>query len=65
MVCEKLKTCPFFKKYKEDLAPTDYELMIENYCKGPLTHQCARLNYEKEHGQKPPDDLSPIGEYIK
>ena len=65
MTCEKLNTCPFFKKYREDLAPTDYQLLMENYCKGALMSRCARLQYEQKNAQKPPDNLSPIGEYLR
>ena len=65
MLCERLNKCSFFKKYKEDLAPTDYQLLMENYCKGALMSRCSRLEYEQKNGHKPPDNLSPIGEYLR
>ena len=64
MSCEQLETCPFFDKYKEDLAPPDYQLIIESYCKGALMDKCARLVYEKTKGEKPPNDMMPSGAFI-
>jgi hypothetical protein len=65
MICERFSNCPFFKKHREDLAPTDYQLLMENYCRGALMSRCARLKYEQKNGHKPSDNLSPIGEYLR
>jgi hypothetical protein len=64
MICEKFETCSFFQKYENELGSTQYQLLVENYCHGALMRRCARLIYEKEKGEKPPVNFSPIGEYM-
>jgi hypothetical protein len=65
MICEKFEKCAFFKKHKKVLgSPQQYQLLVENYCHGALMRRCARLIYEKEKGEKPPVNFSPIGEYM-
>ena len=64
MSCERLEICPFFDKYKDNLAPPDYQLIIESYCEGALMNQCARLVYEKTKGAKPPVNMLPSGAFI-
>ena len=64
MVCEKFDKCPFFQKYKNVLVSADYKLLMENYCHGALMSRCARITYQKNTGEKPPDNLSPIGELL-
>lgn len=61
MPCKKLEACPFFQMHKDELGATDYQLIIEHYCKGPLMGRCARLIYESTRGEKAPDNLSPTG----
>jgi len=65
MTCEKFEKCAFFKNHKNALgSPRQYQLLVEHYCHGPLMCRCARLTYEKEKAEKPPVNLSPIGEYM-
>lgn len=61
MTCENLEKCPFFQKHRDELAPTGYQLLVENYCKGALMERCARLEYESTKGEKAPANLSPTG----
>jgi hypothetical protein len=61
MPCEKLEKCPFFEKHKDELTPTDYQLMVDYYCKGTLMKHCARLVYESTMDEKAPANLSPTG----
>ena len=64
VICENFIGCPFFQKHKDYLDPSDYELLVENYCKGPLMSRCERLRYEKLHGHKASANMLPSGEHL-
>ena len=59
--CNYLETCGFFRKYHEskNLACKGF---ISLYCKGLKMDQCKRLEYRKEHGVPPEDDMMPSGQ---
>ncbi len=62
--CINLPNCGFFKKYcqTKDLACKGF---ISMYCKGSKMEDCKRLQYKKEHGTPPPDDMMPSGQMIR
>jgi len=58
--CELLANCGYFKKYqntKEVLC----QGFIRQYCRGPLQVECKRMEYRKERGTPPPDEMMPSG----
>ena len=58
--CELLANCGYFRKYqntKEVLC----QGFIRQYCKGPLQVECKRMEYRKQHGTPPPDEMMPSG----
>jgi hypothetical protein len=61
--CELLTKCGFFKKYQtaKDLACKGF---IQRYCKGPNMNECKRMQYRKENGTPPSDDMMPNGQMI-
>jgi hypothetical protein len=61
MICPRLDTCEFFRKYKEVIGDHRYELLASSYCKGSLQPLCKRLKYLAEQGEDPPVDLRPDG----
>lgn len=60
MECEILSICGFFKKYGISDKKTCQSL-IDRYCKGPNMKLCKRLEYRKNYGSPPPDDMLPSG----
>ena len=58
--CELLSKCGFFKKYQstKELACKGF---IKQYCKGDKMNECKRMQYRKEHGSPPSDDMMPNG----
>ncbi len=64
MECVNLSNCGFFKKYcqTKDLACKGF---ISMYCKGSKMEDCKRLQYKKENGTPPPDDMMPSGQMIR
>jgi hypothetical protein len=61
MECERLNRCPFFAKFKNELGPQQFQLLIKSYCKGILMETCKRLAYEKHNGEPAPANLCPSG----
>ena len=61
--CCKLADCGFFRKYQQtrNLACKGF---IGQYCKGPKQEQCKRMEYRKQTGHPPPDDMMPSGYMI-
>ena len=61
--CESLAKCGFFKKYNESkqLACKGF---IASYCKGAKQQECKRMQFRKQHGQAPSDDMMPNGMMI-
>jgi hypothetical protein len=61
--CELLNKCGFFRKYQstKDLACKGF---IIKYCKGPQQNECKRMEYRKQHGVPPTDDMMPTGQII-
>ena len=61
--CVNLANCGFFKKYctTKDLACRGF---IARYCKGEKMEECKRLQYKKQHGVPPSDDMMPTGQVI-
>ena len=58
--CELLANCGYFRKYqntKEVLC----QGFIRQYCKGPMQVECKRMEYRKQHGAPPPDEMMPSG----
>jgi hypothetical protein len=62
--CENLPNCGFFIKYckTKDLACKGF---ISMYCKGDKMEECKRLQYKREHGTPPSDDMMPSGQMLK
>ncbi|MDD5457048.1 MAG: hypothetical protein PHV30_08450 [Candidatus Margulisbacteria bacterium] len=62
--CELIEKCGFFKKYQatKDLACKGF---ILQYCTGPKKQDCKRMQYRKEHGAPPPDEMMPSGQMLK
>jgi len=60
MKCQLLEKCGFFKKYQNtaDLACKGF---IRTYCKGSMMNECKRMEYRKQHGVPPADDMMPSG----
>ena len=61
MLCPRIETCGFFKKYKCVIGEQRYEQLMATYCQGPLQPLCKRLQYLAEHGEDPSPDLRPDG----
>jgi hypothetical protein len=63
MKCELLEKCGFFKKYQGtiDLACRGF---IRMYCKGDKMNECKRMEYRKQHGAPPIDDMMPTGQIM-
>ncbi|WP_075591408.1 hypothetical protein [Labilibacter marinus] len=61
--CVNLAGCGFFKKYGEtkDLACRGF---IASYCRGEKMKDCKRLQYKKDKGIPPSDDMMPSGQII-
>lgn len=57
--CEHLKRCPIWKKFKNNLS----YIWINNYCKGPKQHQCAR-KAKLAKGQPVPVTLLPNNSHL-
>ena len=64
MECEFLVMCGFFKKYcaSNNMA---CQGLINRYCKGEEMKNCKRLEYRKNYGSPPPDNMMPSGLMIK
>lgn len=58
--CELLSKCGFFKKYEssKELACKGF---INQYCNGSKQNECKRLEYRKQNGVPPSDDMMPSG----
>lgn len=61
--CILLEKCGFFKKYQttKDLACKGF---IELYCRGPKQSECKRMEFRKQNGVPPVDDMMPTGQII-
>jgi hypothetical protein len=61
--CELLEKCGFFKKYQstKELACKGF---IAQYCKGGKMADCKRLEYRRQNGVPPHDDMLPTGQII-
>ncbi len=59
--CKYLLTCGFFRKFHEtkNLACKGF---ISMYCKGTKMEQCKRLEFRKENGFPPEDNMMPSGQ---
>lgn len=62
--CPYLPGCGFFRKYQssKDMACKGF---IAMYCKGAKMNECKRLEYRKEQGKPPVDDMMPSGQILK
>lgn len=60
MDCEYLQSCGFFKKYCISHNQACQGL-IHKYCRGEELKNCKRLEYRKNYGAPPPDDMMPSG----
>ena len=65
MECERLNRCPFFAKFKNELAPQEFQLLVRSYCKGALMEICKRLDHENRTGEPAPANLCPCGYYYR
>jgi hypothetical protein len=60
MECEYLQSCGFFKKYC--ISHNDVcQGLIYKYCKGDQLKNCKRLEYRKNYGTPPSDNMMPSG----
>lgn len=63
-VCERLKECGFFKKYKNSYESTCAAL-IEEYCNNiEKSNSCERKRIFNETGASPDDDMMPNGKMV-
>ena len=62
--CELLEKCGFFIKFcdSKSLACRGF---ISQYCKGEKMAECKRMEYRKQNGKPPADDMMPNGMMIK
>jgi hypothetical protein len=60
MECDILPVCGFFKKYGIS-NKISCQALINRYCKGPDMKICKRLEYRKNYGSPPPDEMLPSG----
>ena len=60
MECDILPICGFFKKYGISNKISSQDL-INRYCKGREMKVCKRLEYRKNYGIPPPDEMLPSG----
>jgi hypothetical protein len=64
MECEYLQNCGFFKKFCVNHNITCQGL-IDKYCKGAELKNCKRLEFRKNYGSPPPDNMLPSGLELK
>jgi hypothetical protein len=64
MECELLAVCGFFKKYCATNTMA-CQALINRYCKGADMKNCKRLEYRKNYGSPPPDNMMPSGLMIR
>lgn len=62
MGCDRLNSCSFFTKFKNDTNQL-YQLMIQSYCNGCLSVMCKRKEYETKESEAAPGALCPSGYY--
>ena len=63
MRCELLDKCGFFTKYQNtiDMACRGF---IRMYCKGDKMNECKRMEYRRQHGVPPTEDMMPSGQIM-
>jgi len=64
MECDILPRCGFFKKHGTSHQLVCQSLIIK-YCKGSEMQNCKRLEYNKNYGTPPPDNMLPSGLMLK
>ncbi len=58
-VCKESSRCAFFLNYAQQ--ETFRKEHFNYFCFGPLAENCARRIFQKEKGEPPHDDYSPVG----
>ena len=62
--CDQMKTCGFYLCFK-DSDQSEIQDVIHRYCYSQKNENCARKRFQREHGEPPPEEMSPGGNFVR